>query len=262
MSASVALLAVLFGLVVGSFLNVVICRLPLGQSVVTPRSYCPHCGHFIRWYDNIPIASFVCLGGQCRFCKKGISWQYPLVELVTALLSFLVSMKFGNLLSYFLYFPFLVCPLIALSFIDLKHRTIPDLLSLPGIGAGLLVALVHRGIHWEVFFQSLAGIAAGGGSLLLVGWAYEKIRKQEGLGMGDVKLAAMLGAFFGWKGIFLILMLSSLLGSLAGLALILFLKKGLRFAIPYGPFLSAGGLLTLFFGNEWLTLYLRLVALH
>ena len=249
-------LSLLFGLLVGSFLNVVILRLPQGQSVVLPRSFCPSCGRFLRWYDNIPLLSFAILGGECRFCKKAISWQYPLVEILTGLLSLVTFWKFG-MIPYLLNFLLLICPLIALSFIDLRHRILPDLITLPGIAAGLLVSLVDGEFRLASLFPSLLGILAGGGTLFLIAWIYEKTRRQEGIGMGDVKLAAMLGGFFGWKGVFLTLFLSSLAGSLVGLILIVILRKGLKYAIPFGPFLALGGLVNLYFGRELIWFYLR-----
>lgn len=250
------LFTILFGLCIGSLLNVVIYRLPRGESIVTPRSHCPPCGHSIRWYDNIPLLSFLLLKGHCRSCQKPISWQYPLVELLTGCLSFLVFKKFGGI-PYFLYFLLLVCPLIAITFIDLKHQIIPNWISLPGIGAGLLTSCLLSGSRLETIVQCWWGIMAGGGALFLVSWLYEKIRKKEGIGMGDVKLAAMLGAFFGWKGVFFILLLSSLLGSIAGFFLILFFRKGFQDALPYGPFLAGAALIQLFFGSELISLYLQ-----
>ena len=251
-------LAILLGLLVGSFLNVVICRLPLGQSIVVPRSHCPQCGRFIPWYDNIPLISFLLLVGSCRFCQKKISWQYPLVELVTGLLSFLTFLKFGSLTASLLYFLLLVCPLIAITFIDFHHKIIPDVISLSGIPVGLIVSLLVFGISWKTLNYSLLGILTGGGALFLVSWIYEKTRKREGLGMGDVKLTAMLGAFFGWKGVFFVLLMSSMIGSIVGLVLILIYRKGLQYAIPFGPFLAAAALLYLYFGPELITFYLSL----
>ncbi len=247
--------AFLLGLVAGSFLNVVIYRLPRSESVVTPRSHCPQCGTTVRWFDNIPLLSFVLLGGRCRACHTAISWQYPLVELITGSLAVALWLKFetGPALLYFF---LLICPLVAISFIDLHHKIIPDLLSLPGMTTGLITQLVLKGGSWQTLLSVLGGILAGGGTLYLIGWLYEKTRHREGLGMGDVKLAAMFGAFFGWKAVFLILLLSSFIGSVIGLGFILIRRKGLQFEIPYGPFLSAGALLYLFWGPKLIALYL------
>jgi leader peptidase (prepilin peptidase)/N-methyltransferase len=248
-----------FGLLLGSFLNVLIYRLPCGQSVVTPRSYCPQCGRFIPWHDNIPVISFLLLKGHCRACRRKISFRYPLVEGLTALFSLFVYLKFGGGLPYLFYFVLLAAPLIAITFIDLEHKIIPDILSLPGIAAGILATLLLSDLPIiEAALRALIGLLAGGGTLFLVSWFYEKIRHQEGIGGGDIKLAAMLGAFFGWKGIFAVLLFSSLLGSLTGVVLMVVFRKGLKFAIPYGPFLAAGALLYLFYGETLITGYLRL----
>ena len=186
----------------------------------------------------------------------------PLFRPVTALLSFLVYWKFNNLLFYSLYFLLLVSPLIAITFIDLRHRIIPNVISLPGIPIGFAVSLILFGFSIETALHSLYGILAGGGSLFMVSWVYEKLRKQEGIGMGDVKLAAMLGAFFGWKGVFLILFLSSLFGSVVGLSLMLLLRKRFQDAIPFGPFIAAGALLYLFAGSELVSLYLQWTGIY
>ncbi len=250
---------ILFGLILGSFLNVCIYRLPRSQSIVVPRSYCPQCGRFIRWYDNVPVLSFLLLKGQCRNCHQPIPLQYPLVELLTGALSFLVSLKFGGGRAYFLYFFLLTAPLIVVTFIDLEHQIIPDVISLPGIGAGILSVLLttHQPLM-ESFIFSFTGILVGGGSLFLVSWIYEKLRHQEGIGGGDIKLAAMLGAFFGWKGILTILFFSSLLGSLLGVTFLLVSRKGLKTIIPYGPFLATGAFLYLLYGKEIISWYLAL----
>ena len=252
----------LFGMVLGSFLNVCIYRLPLGRSVITPRSHCPDCGHFIRWYDNVPLLSFLWLGGHCRFCKKKISFRYPLVEILTGLLSVFVFEKFGGGVAYLFYFLLLAAPLVAITFIDLDHRIIPDLLSTSGIISGLLASLILRsGPIPTSLLHSFSGILAGGGALFLVSWVYEKLRHQEGIGGGDVKLAAMLGAFFGWKGVVLILFLSSLLGSATGIILMVVYRKGLKLAIPFGPFLAASALLHLFFGHQIIQWYLHTTSM-
>lgn len=252
---------ILFGLLVGSFLNVCIYRLPRGQSVIVPRSYCPACGRFIRWYDNVPIVSFLWLKGRCRACKKKISVRYPLVELLSGIFSYLVYLKFGAGLAYLFYFPLLAAPLIAITFIDLEHRIIPDVLSIPGLVTGTLATLFLSGLPWtESLLRSLTGILVGGGALFLISWLYEKLRHQEGIGGGDVKLAAMLGAFFGWKGVFAVLLFGSLFGSLIGLFLMILYRKGARFAIPFGPFLAAGALLHLFYGSEIIRWYLGLTT--
>lgn len=252
-------LSILLGLIIGSFLNVCIYRLPRGMSIVIPRSHCPDCGRFVAWYDNIPLLSFLFLMGRCRQCRKKIPWRYPLVELLSGALSYLVFLKFGAGLPYLFYFVLLAAPLVVITLIDLEHLIIPDLLSLPGIGVGLLSSLfLSEGPLLESLIDSVLGLLSGGLALFLVSWVYEKLRRQEGIGGGDIKLAAMLGAFFGWKGVVLILFFSSLLGSLTGLFLILVYRKGLKTVIPYGPFLSAGALFYLFLGPELVSWYLGL----
>lgn len=253
--------AFLLGLAVGSFLNVCIYRLPRGRSVVVPRSHCPHCGRFLSWYENIPLFSFLFLGGHCRRCRKRISLRYPLVELLTGAFSVFVYWKFGMGLAYVFYFLLFTAPLIAITFIDLEHRIIPDVLSLTGIPSGILATLLLSGeAPMASLLFSIKGILAGGGSLFLVSWAYEKLRHQEGIGGGDVKLAAMLGAFFGWKGVFTTLLLSSLFGSLIGVTIMIVSRKNLKLAIPFGPFLAAGALLHLFYGKTLLQWYLGLTT--
>ena len=251
--------AAIFGLCVGSFLNVVIYRLPLGLSIVTPRSRCPACEHPIAWYDNIPLLSWLLLAGKCRHCGSAISFRYFLVELLAGVLSVATFFYFQDLVLYFAYFCFLIAPLLAIIFIDLDHRIIPDSISLPGIGAGVLVHYLDSfpGEGGSAFLDSVAGILVGGGFLFLVAFAYEKIKKKEGLGGGDVKLAAMLGAFFGWKQVLMILLISSVLGSIVGLVIIS-IKKNWQYAIPFGPFLAVAAYLQLFFGTPILYWYLSL----
>ncbi|OGQ04471.1 MAG: hypothetical protein A2W61_03625 [Deltaproteobacteria bacterium RIFCSPLOWO2_01_44_7] len=252
-------LAGFFGLCVGSFINVVIYRLPLDQSVVTPRSHCPNCKTKIAWYDNIPLLSYILLRGKCRYCKQTIAFQYFLVELCGLFLSLAAFAYFQELLLYLAYFCLLLAPLLAVIFIDLKHRIIPDSISLPGIGAGFLVHFLDAPPMWgkEALLESLVGMLVGGGFLFLVAFLYEKIKKKEGLGGGDVKLAAMLGAFFGWQQILMILLVSSVLGSLIGLIVVAF-KKDWQYALPFGPFLAVAATLQLFFGFPMLSWYLSL----
>ncbi len=252
-------LAGIFGLCIGSFLNVVIYRLPRGESIVTPRSRCPSCEHPIAWYDNIPLVSWLLLRGKCRHCSVKISFRYFLVELLAGVLSIATFFYFQDLVLYFAYFCFLIAPLLAVIFIDLDHRIIPDSISLPGIVAGVLVHYLTAfpGEGSGALVDSGVGILVGGGFLFLVAFAYEKLKKREGLGGGDVKLAAMLGAFFGWKQVLMILLISSVLGSVIGLVVVS-LKKNWHYAIPFGPFLAAAATLQLFFGEPILYWYLSL----
>lgn len=253
------LAVVLFGASVGSFLNVCIYRLPLGRSVIKPRSQCPRCRKQISWYDNIPIFSYVVLQGRCRHCSGRISPRYIIVEVVTTLLSAATFAHFQELPQYLIYFGFLIAPLIVVTFIDLEHRLIPDVISLPGVVAGAMARLAFmKGDLTPVLIDIILGILVGGGFLCIVGIGYELLKKQEGLGGGDVKLACMLGAFFGWKAVIFILLVSSILGSLVGLFLIFVLKKGLKYAMPFGPFLVAAAYIYLFWGEKILNWYLTL----
>lgn len=251
--------AALFGLLVGSFLNVVIHRLPLGQSIIAPRSYCPGCQHSISWYDNIPLISFLLLKGRCRHCHEKIAFRYFFVELLTALVSLHTFFYFKGLDFYLAYFCFLLAPLIAVIFIDLQHRIIPNSLSLPGIIIGIAVRYLAAPPAWEVkaLVESLLGIVVGGGFLFVVAWGYEKIKKREGLGGGDVKLASMLGAFFGWQEVLMILLMASILGSVVGLLVIL-LKRNWEYLLPFGPFLAVAAYFQLFWGPRILVWYMGL----
>ena len=272
-------ISVLFGAMIGSFLNVCICRVPEGKSIVTPGSHCPRCGKAIRWYDNLPVISFLLLRGRCRHCHGSISVQYPLVEGVTALLSLLLFMRFGPSLQYVIYFAF-AAALVVVTVIDLYHQIIPNVISLPGIAAGLLAswflpnpALLDgllRGLLFQAgrigvnlsnhaaFVDSLLGILLGGGSLLLVIHLYYWLRKGEGMGGGDVKLLAMVGAFLGWKAVIVTIIFSSFIGSIVGVTVIVWKGRDLKYAIPYGPFLSLGAMMALFYGEGLIVWYLTL----
>ena len=249
-----SIISIILGAMVGSFLNVCIYRLPKEESIIWPRSHCPTCKKMIRFYDNIPLISYLLLRGRCRYCKGPISLQYPLVEGVTALSSLFLIIKFGPSLSYLFYFAF-VAALIAITVIDLYHQIIPDGISLPGIGVGLLASLV---IPQITFFNSLMGILLGGGSLFLVATLYEWIFKREGMGGGDVKLLAMIGAFLGWKAVILTILLSSLIGSTTGILIMILKGKDFKYAIPFGPFLSLGAVISLFYGENLMRWYLYL----
>lgn len=254
------LLTALFGLCIGSFLNVCIVRLPKDQSVVTPRSHCPRCQAAIRWYDNMPLVSFAVLGGRCRHCRAPIHWRYPLVELLAAGFSVFTYWHFPAPLPWAIWFALFIAPLMAVTFIDLEHQIIPDQFSLTGIPIGLAARalLAPPGHIGAELLDGGIGIVVGGGFLFLVSVLYEKIRKQEGLGGGDIKLIAMFGAFLGWQGVIMVLLFSACLGSVVGLATIAILRKNLQFAIPYGPFLAGAAVLYLFYGQGLLQWYLRL----
>jgi len=247
-----SIVSIILGAMVGSFLNVCIYRLPKEESIIWPRSHCPTCKKIIRFYDNIPLISYLLLRGRCRYCKGPISIQYPLVEGITALSSLFLIIKFGPSLSYLFYFAF-VAALIVITVIDLYHQIIPDGISLPGIGVGLLASLV---IPQITFLNSLMGILLGGGSLFLVATLYEWIFKREGMGGGDVKLLAMIGAFLGWKAVILTILLSSMIGSITGILIMILKGKDFKYAIPFGPFLSMGAVIALFYGENLIRWYL------
>ena len=248
------MISIIFGALIGSFLNVCISRLPNEESIVSPGSHCPQCQAPIRFYDNIPLLSYLLLGGKCRNCRTSISIQYPLVEGITAGMSLLLFLRFGPTLSYLVYFCF-VAGLIVITVIDLYHQIIPDVISLPGIIAGLLGALV---IPQMTFLNSIAGALLGGGSLFAVATLYQWVFKREGMGGGDVKLLAMIGAFLGWKAVILTILLSSLIGSVIGIAIMVVKGKDFKYAIPFGPFLSLGAVIALFYGEALIQWYLGL----
>lgn len=252
MELSLLMLAAVFGAVVGSFLNVVILRLPKKEaSIVFPASHCPQCLQPLTWYENIPLLSYLVLGGKCRTCKVAISWQYPLVELSMAVLSALLYHRFG--LSFELFFYFVFCAaLLVIIFIDIHHQIIPDRISLPGIFIGLGGSFFNGMVTWQ---QSSLGVLFGGGLLYTVAYVYYMVTKREGMGGGDIKLLAMIGAFLGWQSLLYVVFSSSLAGSLIGvLAMFKQRKKG-QTRIPYGPFLSLGAISYLIFQQQIGTLW-------
>ena len=243
-----------FGAVVGSFLNVCICRLPKGESVVFPPSHCTRCDYVIRWYDNIPILSYLFLRGKCRRCGEPISLQYPLVEFINGALTLALFLRFGPSFAFAVLFLF-CSALVVITFIDLEHQIIPDAITLPGIVIGFAVSFFIPTLGW---LNSLIGILAGGGSLLLVAYGYQLLAKRDGMGGGDIKLLAMMGAFFGWKAILFIIFASSLLGSVIGISIMLMQKKDATLAIPFGPYLASAAVLYIFYGNRIIFWYLNM----
>lgn len=237
----------ILGALIGSFLNVVILRLPKEDaSIVFPASHCPGCQTPLAWYDNIPILSFLMLRARCRHCAMRISWQYPLVEAAMALLALALFRQFGPTWAFGIYFIFCAA-LLAIFVIDLHHQIIPDVISLPGIVLGFTFSFLNPLVNWQ---SSAIGILVGGGILYLIAAGYYLFTKREGMGGGDIKLLAMIGGFLGWQALPFVVFASSILGSLIGIGAMLKQKKGGKTVIPYGPFLAVAAVLYLFFQPE------------
>ena len=249
--AFVAIALALFGLTIGSFLNVCIYRIPLGQSIVHPASRCMRCGQALRWYHNVPVVSWLLLRGRCAFCGDPVSARYPAVELLTGVVFALHAFVFepGPLLLVRLAF---AAVLIVLAFIDIDHRILPDSMTLGGIPLGVL-ASVWLPPGWR---DSLIGVALGGGILWLIAEAYYRWRHVEGMGMGDVKMLAMIGAVLGWRAVIVTLVLSSCSGALVGALMMGRTSEGARYALPFGTFLSAGALAASLVGEPLVAWYL------
>ncbi|MCI5118040.1 MAG: prepilin peptidase [Candidatus Electrothrix sp. LOE1_4_5] len=247
----------IFGALVGSFLNVVILRLPdEEQSVVFPASHCPKCNTKLRWYENIPIFSYLALRGKCRTCKAPISLQYPIVELCMALLSLALYHRFGIAPILPFYFLFLAA-LLAIIFIDIHLQIIPDKISLSGILIGFISSFFNPLVSWQ---ESGLGILLGGGILYAVAKGYALLTGRDGMGGGDIKLLAMIGAFLGYQCLLFVIFFSSLTGSLVGIAAMFQQKKGGQTRIPFGPFLALGAMSWLFFQQNILSVWLWYVS--
>ena len=249
----------IFGLIVGSFANVCIYRLPRGKSIIRPWSHCPLCGTTLAWYDNIPIFSFLILGGRCRTCHNPINPRYFLVEFLTALLFLLTRSILGItvLLPFYWYFLFL---LIIATFTDFEHFIIPDVVSLPGIIVGLAASFIFPEMmramsRFNGLTRSFLGLVSGGGAIWLIGIFGKAIFHKESMGGGDVKLMAMAGTFLGTKLTLLSIFLGSLFGALVGGILIAFRLKTRKDYIPFGPYLSLGAIVSLFWGEKVLNWY-------
>jgi leader peptidase (prepilin peptidase)/N-methyltransferase len=243
--------ALIFGLCVGSFLNVVIARLPAGRSVISPGSACPRCGSAIAWYDNLPVLSYVLLRARCRACQNPISWRYPAVELICGMLFALAYLHFGPT-SRLAAALVLLGALIAITGIDFDHQIIPDMLSIPGIAVGVLWSFAPGGIGWR---DSALGVLVGGGVFIAIILASSLVLGQPGMGVGDVKLGAMLGAFLGWKLALLSILLSVLVGGPLAATLLATGRKARKDPLPFGPFLALGGMVSLFWGETLLAWY-------
>ena len=267
-----AFFATFFGACVGSFLNVCIYRIPRDESVVKPRSHCPHCGTLIPWYLNIPVASWLFLRGKCASCKGPIAFRYTLVELLTAMLFLAVFMKWAAPVAMHMlpiahpliipvYWLFLA-GLVLGTFVDFEHFIIPDSVTIGGMVAGpilsaLVPALHARGVWWQGLLSSFIGMALGFGLLYAVAWIGEKAFKKEAMGFGDVKLMGAIGAFLGWHAVLFTVFVSSLLGSVVGLLLIAFGGVKMQSRIPFGPYLSAAALIWVFWGPALFEIYMR-----
>ncbi|MBI3076981.1 MAG: prepilin peptidase [Deltaproteobacteria bacterium] len=245
MAWPVAALAFAFGAVMGSFLNVCGVRIPKGESIVVPGSHCPRCRTPIAWYDNVPIVSFLCLRARCRHCGQRISWQYPLVELASALLAVALAARFGPSPAALVLYAFSAA-LIVVTLVDLEIQIIPDAISLPGIVVGLAFSPFSPLV---TPLGAAVGALVGGGGLFVVGTAYLALTRREGMGGGDVKLLAMIGAFLGWPGVLVTLLVGSFTGAIVGVAIMVRQHRDARLPIPFGPFLALGALFYLLGGD-------------
>ena len=250
----ITIAAFLTGLVLGSFLNVVIARLPKRQSIVSPPSRCPRCKAPIRPWDNVPVLSYMLLGGRCRDCRARISWRYPLVELTAGLLLAALTLRVEHPVLLVPHAVFLLT-LLAVTWIDFDTQTIPDALTIPGVGIGLAASLFGP----PGLGPALLGAFVGGASLWAVGYAYERATGVPGMGGGDVKLAAMMGAFLGAGGVFGAIFLASFAGSLFGLLLIARGRGDRRSAIPFGTFLAPSAVALLLYGDALFRWYRSLL---
>ena len=268
----IAVIIFVFGLIIGSFLNVCILRIPMAESVVLPSSHCPSCRTPIKPYDNIPVVSWLVLAGRCRKCKARISAMYPMVELATGLLFLACYLAFG-LSAEALKWAIFAALVIVLTITDLRERILPDKVNFAGLGLGLLLSLFTKPVDgtasWLAnhlfaypppgaalsFADSLIGAGAASGLLWLVAEGYFRARGREGMGLGDVKMMAMAGAFLGLQRALLTILLGSLLGSVIGIAVIAIGRKGRDFELPFGTFLGAGAILVMFFGSTALDWY-------
>ncbi|MBN2542473.1 prepilin peptidase [bacterium] len=247
----------IFGLLIGSFTNVIVWRLPRDESIVKPRSHCPYCNRMIKSYDNIPVISYLFLGGKCRYCKKSISIRYPLIELAVGILYILcfVIADFSFNLRFFTGI-FLASTLTPIFIIDLEHQVIPEHITFPGILVGLILSPFRMG-GWSGLLNAVIGAVVGGGVLFIVSVLWKALFKKEGMGFGDVELLAFLGTFLGWKKILLVIFGSSLLGSVVGIILMFFFKRFREKRIlPFGPFISLTGFIVFIWGDRILHLIL------
>jgi len=233
------------GLFIGSFLNVCIHRIPRSESIMWPASHCPVCNNPIKPWDNIPLVSYILLGGRCRSCSAKISLRYPVVETLSALLALSMLYRFGLTVSFGIYY-FWACVLLVITFIDIDYQIIPDRLSLGGIILGLGL------VYWLplTYKDAIIGLVLGSGLLIAVIYGYYFLTKKQGMGGGDVKLLGMIGVFTGWQGVLFTIFMGSLIGTLFGLPWALMQKKTMKAAIPFGPFLALGALIFVLWGTQ------------
>ncbi len=238
-------------------MNVCIYRLPTSTSIADPpRSMCPSCSSLIKFYDNIPVFSYLWLKGRCRYCNAPISFRYLVVEVLSGIAALSVLFRFGLTLEGLVYFIF-IASLLVITFIDIDHRIIPDIITLPGIPIGLVASFALPKV---TLLSSVLGLLAGGGSLWGVAWAYHRITGKDGMGGGDIKLLAMIGTIVGWQGVIFTIFVSSAVGTIIGMTVMLVKGKNMKFAVPFGPFLAIGAMAYLFFGERIIFWYFNLLG--
>ncbi|HEX3015938.1 MAG TPA: prepilin peptidase [Desulfobacteria bacterium] len=244
-------IVLLFGLIIGSFLNVCIYRIPRQESIAWPGSHCPDCGYVLKWYDLFPVLSYIFLGGKCRQCRSHISWRYPLVEALTGML-FVLAYRYDGLSAGLIVHLVFLCLLVVIAFIDLEHLIIPNKLVLPGTVLGLLFTLItHSPTPISGFLSAL-----GAGLFFFIIWFFYP----QGMGEGDIKLALMLGAFLGWPLIPIAIFIAALSGTIVGVIYITTKGGGRKTQIPFGTFLAFGSVVALFYGERLVSSYLRLIG--
>jgi leader peptidase (prepilin peptidase)/N-methyltransferase len=246
----------IFGLCIGSFMNVCIYRLPIKKSIIYPGSACPECGIDIPFYDNIPVISYLLLRGRCRACGAGIPLRYIVIEIMGGAFAVLTYLRYGLSWEALIYYGF-IASLLVITYIDIDFQIIPDGISLPGILIGFSASFLLPEI---TFKESLSGILIGGGSLYVIAWGYHSITGKEGMGGGDIKLLAMIGAFVGWQGVLFTVFTASAVGTVSGVLVMLHQKGGLKLAIPFGPFLSIGAIAYIFIGPDLISWYFALLG--
>jgi leader peptidase (prepilin peptidase)/N-methyltransferase len=257
LSSVIVVIVFMFGLCVGSFMNVCIYRLPTSTSIADPpRSMCPSCSSLIKFYDNIPVFSYLWLKGRCRYCNAPISFRYLVVEVLSGIAALSVLFRFGLTLEGLVYFIF-IASLLVITFIDIDHRIIPDIITLPGIPIGLVASFALPKV---TLLSSVLGLLAGGGSLWGVAWAYHRITGKDGMGGGDIKLLAMIGTIVGWQGVIFTIFVSSAVGTIIGMTVMLVKGKNMKFAVPFGPFLAIGAMAYIFFGERIIFWYFNLLG--